>query len=91
MLSNFDVIVYIIAHETLFHPCKIGWTLHGAWLISYNAGQASADVIISTPVCSRRICDQARENSKKSSSAREIIKFAGYAQIDKIVRCQFYL
>jgi len=39
-MANFDIIiiiVYIIARENMFHPCKIGRALYGVRLISYNA------------------------------------------------------
>jgi len=36
-MANFDIIVYIIARENVFHPCKIGRALYGVRLISYNA------------------------------------------------------
>jgi len=44
MMANFDINVYIIASENLFHLCQIG--PYGVRLISYNAGRASGDVII---------------------------------------------
>jgi len=47
MMANFDINVYIIARETLFHPCKIGLAQYGIRLISYNAGWAPYDIIIS--------------------------------------------
>jgi len=40
-MANFDIIVYIIARENVFHPCKIGVRLN-----SYNAVRAPADDII---------------------------------------------
>jgi len=39
-MTNFDVIVYIIARENVFHPCKIGRSLYGVRLIYYNAVRA---------------------------------------------------
>jgi len=46
IMANFDIKVYIIARENLFHPCKIGLAPYGVRLISYNAGRSSAGVII---------------------------------------------
>jgi len=37
MMTIFDINVYIIARENLFHPCKIGRAPYGVRLISYNA------------------------------------------------------
>ena len=34
-MAHFDIIVYIIARENVFHPCKIGRALYGVRLISY--------------------------------------------------------
>jgi len=31
---------FLIARENVFHPCKIGWTLYGVRLISYNVVRA---------------------------------------------------
>jgi len=39
-MANFDIIVYIIARENVFHPCKIGRASYGVRLISYNAVRA---------------------------------------------------
>jgi len=41
-MANFDIIVFIIARENIFHPCKIGWALYGVRLISYNAVRCPA-------------------------------------------------
>jgi len=83
MTANFDIKVYTIAHENLFHPCKIGRAPYGVRLISYNAGQAPYNVRPGIVGCYHIhiICDRARENSNKSSGAMSIIKFAGDVQI----------
>jgi len=36
-MANFDIIVYIIARENVFHPCKNGRALYDVRLNSYNA------------------------------------------------------
>jgi len=82
MLANLDIDVFTIAREIL---CKIARAPND---VSYNAGRASADVIIyrRRPAPVRYVTTQ--EKSSKSSGARAIIKFAGGVHIAKIVRCQ---
>jgi len=75
MMVKFDIIVYLIARKTLFHPCQIGWTLFGTRLVFYNADRVSANVI----------------TYRRPSGARAIIKFAGDLQIVGIVRRQCYM
>jgi len=48
-MANFDITVFIIARENVFHPFQIDRALYGVRLISYNRtvpGRASADDII---------------------------------------------
>ena len=40
-MANFDIILFIIARENVFHPCKIGRALYSVRLISYNAVRAT--------------------------------------------------
>ena len=39
-MANFNIIVYIIARENVFHPLTIGQASYGVRLISYNAVRA---------------------------------------------------
>jgi len=91
-MSHFDINEFTIAPE---NSRKIGRVPYGVRLIFYNAVRCPAGhrpmKLYKTPAGARTICDHARENSKKSSDARAIIKFAGDVQIGEIVRCQFYL
>ena len=85
----FYINVYIITRDfVLFNPCKIGQATYGARLNSYNAdrapydaGRASADVIVyrrrSAPV--RYVTTQ--EKFLISSGARAYITFAGDLQV----------
>jgi len=50
MIAHFDIYVFMIARENVFHPCKIARAPYGALVISNNAGRASADAVI----CRRR-------------------------------------
>jgi len=40
IMANFDINVYIIAHENLFHACKISRAPHDVRLISYKASRS---------------------------------------------------
>ena len=42
-MVNFDIILFIIARENVFHPCKIDRALYGVRLISYNTVRATYD------------------------------------------------
>ena len=71
MMANFDIILYIIARENVFHPCKIGQASYGVRLISNNAVRAPYGARpgigrwchIQKPAAARTICDHAREIS----------------------------
>jgi len=79
MMANVDINVYIIARESLLHPCTV-------------PGRASADVITykRRPALVRYVT-HTRENSQNQlSGARLIIKFAGDLQIAEIVWRQLF-
>jgi len=64
MMANFDIIVYIIARENVFHPCKIDRASYGVRLISYNAVRGIGRWYhIQTPAAARTICYHLREIS----------------------------
>jgi len=64
MMANFDIIVYIIARENVFHPCKIYRASYGARLISYNAVRGIGRWYhLQTPAAARTICYHLREIS----------------------------
>jgi len=90
-MMKFDIIVNLIARKKLFHPCKIGWTLYGTRLVSYNADRVSANVIIygRQPAPERiwpgkkKICISVRCTGD--------YQIAGDLQIVEIVRRQCYM
>jgi len=95
--SEFDINVYFIAPENLFHPCKIDRKSYGVRLIFYNASWAPYDIVrcpaghrpmLSYTDAGRRPYDR-WPRKKNYFGARAIIKFAGDVQIAEIVRCQF--